>query len=79
MEAFNIPAAQKSTTGSEQCEGDTGCFFDYWDVVHHEYATLDQTANKEYYQEVPSLFIPLDTGFPGQAWHSTGLQGSLLS
>jgi histone-lysine N-methyltransferase SETMAR len=27
-------------------------FFDYRGVVHHEYAPLGQTVNKEYYQEV---------------------------
>ncbi|PNF22736.1 hypothetical protein B7P43_G06662 [Cryptotermes secundus] len=45
--------AQKSTTGSEKCEGDTDCFFfDYRRVLHHEYTPLGQTVNKEYYQEV---------------------------
>jgi hypothetical protein len=26
-------------------------FFDYWSVVHHDYAPLGQTIIKEYYQE----------------------------
>jgi hypothetical protein len=51
MEVSNIPKAQKSTTGSEQCEDDTVCF-DYRDVVHHEYAPLGQTVSKEYNQLV---------------------------
>jgi hypothetical protein len=44
--------AQKSKTGLEQCDSDTDCFFYYLDAVHHEYAPLGQTGNKEYYQEV---------------------------
>jgi hypothetical protein len=53
MKASNIPETQQSTTGSEQCEGDTDHFFlEYQDVVHYEYAPLGQTVNKEYYQEV---------------------------
>jgi hypothetical protein len=41
---------KKSTTGSEQCEGDTDCFF--LSIVFNEYAPLGLTVNKEYYQEV---------------------------
>jgi hypothetical protein len=55
MEASNIPKAQKSTTGSEQCEGYTVLYFDYQDVVHHEYAPLGQAVNNEYCQEVLHL------------------------
>jgi hypothetical protein len=39
-ETSNIPEAQTSTTGSEQCEGDIVFFFEYRGVVYHEYAPL---------------------------------------
>jgi hypothetical protein len=54
MEASNIPEAQKGTTGSKQCEGDT-VFFHYRGVVHLEYAPLGQAVNKEYYQVLHHL------------------------
>ena len=52
MEASDITKTQKSTTGSQQCQGNVDMFFDSNGIVHHEYAPAGQTINKEYYLEV---------------------------
>ncbi|PNF42608.1 hypothetical protein B7P43_G01287 [Cryptotermes secundus] len=48
-------------------------FFDYRGVVHHEYAPLGQTVNKEYYQKSSAIFV---MQFGARHWscgtHATG-------